>query len=167
MSIWREVPGHILIGTDGTGQLQFGLVSSELDGRLEQCGDTSRFEFSWSGQDENEPVCGRDWTVMRKKGTEEKGDGTIYLQIPDTRKEEERAMNITAEKIITDAMELPPTLRAFIAEKLLESLDEPDGLPLSTQWKEEIQRRCAEIDQDAGRLRNADAVFNKAYASLT
>jgi putative addiction module component (TIGR02574 family) len=76
-------------------------------------------------------------------------------------------MHITAEKIVTDAMELPPTLRAFIAEKLIESLDEPDSLPLSAQWKEEIQRRCAEIDQDAGQLRNADAVFNKAYASLT
>ena len=75
-------------------------------------------------------------------------------------------MNITAEKIVTDAMELPPTLRAFIAEKLIESLDEPDGLLLSAQWKEEIQRRCAEIDQDAGQLFNADTVFNKAYASL-
>jgi putative addiction module component (TIGR02574 family) len=76
-------------------------------------------------------------------------------------------MNITAEKIVTDAMELPPALRAFVAEKLIESLDEADSLPLSAQWKEEILRRCAEIDKNGAQLRNVDAVFKKAYASLT
>ncbi len=76
-------------------------------------------------------------------------------------------MNITAEKIVTDAMELPPALRAFVAEKLIESLDETDSLPLSAQWKEEIRRRCAEIDKNSAQLRDADAVFKKAYASLT
>jgi len=76
-------------------------------------------------------------------------------------------MNITAEKIVTDALELPPALRAFVAEKLIESLDESDSLPLSTQWKEEILRRCAEIDKNGAQLCNADAVFKKAHASLT
>lgn len=76
-------------------------------------------------------------------------------------------MNITAEKIVTDALELPPALRAFVAEKLIESLEESDSLPLSAQWKEEILRRCAEIDKNGAQLCNADAVFKKAYASLT
>ena len=76
-------------------------------------------------------------------------------------------MSITVEKIVTDAMGLPPALRAFVAEKLIESLDESAGLPLSAKWKEEIRRRCAEIDSSAGHLRDADAVFKNAYASLT
>lgn len=75
-------------------------------------------------------------------------------------------MNVTAEKIVTEAMELPPALRAFVAEKLIESLDESDSLPLSSQWKEEVRRRCEEIDNNTVELRSADAVFNKAYASL-
>lgn len=76
-------------------------------------------------------------------------------------------MSITAEKIVIDAMELPPVLRAFVAEKLIESLDESDALPLSAKWKAEIRRRCAELDSSAENLRDADAVFKNAYASLT
>ncbi len=30
-----EVPGFIRIGSDGTGQFQFGLVSGDIDGRIE------------------------------------------------------------------------------------------------------------------------------------
>jgi putative addiction module component (TIGR02574 family) len=75
-------------------------------------------------------------------------------------------MSITAEKIVSDALGLPPVLRAFVAEKLIESLDE-SGFPLSEKWKEEIHRRCAELDSSAGNLRDADAVFKNAYASLT
>ena len=31
-------------------------------------------------------------------------------------------MNSTAEKVVWEALELPPALRAFVAEKLIESL---------------------------------------------
>jgi len=72
----------------------------------------------------------------------------------------------TAEKIMTDAMKLPPELRAFVAEKLIESLDVPDVPPLTAQWKNEIRRRCVEIDRGAVKLRAAEAVFAKAYAKL-
>jgi len=73
------VPGFIRIGADGTGQFQFGLVSVDIDGRVEQCGNAPRFDFSWSGQDENDPVCGRGWGVI------ENGElcGRIYLHLAD------------------------------------------------------------------------------------
>jgi hypothetical protein len=64
-------------------------------------------------------------------------------------------------------MELPPPLRAFVAEKLIESLDAPDSPPLSVKWREEIRRRCAEMDRDAVELRDADKVFAKAFTALT
>ena len=67
---------------------------------------------------------------------------------------------------MTDAMGLPPALRAFVAEKLIESLDAPDASPLSAKWKKEVRRRCAELDRGAATLRDADAVFAKARASL-
>jgi hypothetical protein len=44
---------------DGTGQFEFGLISGDIDVRVEQCGNLPRFDFSWSGQDENDPACGR------------------------------------------------------------------------------------------------------------
>ncbi len=75
-------------------------------------------------------------------------------------------MNATAERVVSAAMELPPSLRAFVAEKLIESLDMPDSFPLSQKWREEIRRRCAEIDGGAAELREADESFAKAYAAL-
>ncbi len=85
MELWdqdyvdMEVPGFIRIGSDGTGQFQFGLVAGDIDGRVEQCGNAPCFEFSWSGQDENDPVCGRGWAVI------ENGElnGRIYLHLAD------------------------------------------------------------------------------------
>lgn len=85
MEVWdqnyvdMEVPGFIRIGSDGTGQFQFGLVSGDIDGRVEQCGNEPRFDFSWSGQEENDPVCGRGWAVI------ENGElkGCIYLHLAD------------------------------------------------------------------------------------
>lgn len=85
MEVWgqdyvdMEVPGYIHIGSDGTGQFQFGLVSGDIDGRVEQCGNAPRFEFSWSGQEENDPVCGRGWGFI------ENGElcGHIYLHLAD------------------------------------------------------------------------------------
>jgi hypothetical protein len=80
---WRiveiEVPGYIRIGSDGTGRFQFGLVSGDIDGRVEQCANAPRFVFSWSGQEENDPVCGRGWAVI------EDGElnGRIYLHLAD------------------------------------------------------------------------------------
>jgi hypothetical protein len=46
---------------------------------VEQCGNAPRFEFSWSGQEENDPVCGRGWAVI------ENGElnGRIYLHLAD------------------------------------------------------------------------------------
>ncbi len=76
-------------------------------------------------------------------------------------------MGVTVEEIVTDAMGLPPALRAFVVEKLIESLDGSADLILSAKWKEEIRRRCAELDKSAGQLRDADTVFKDAYAKLT
>ncbi|MEI6563885.1 MAG: addiction module protein [bacterium] len=76
-------------------------------------------------------------------------------------------MSITAEKVMTEAMGLSPVLRAFVAEKLIESLDVPDVPALSAKWKKEVRRRCAEMDRGAVELHDVDSVFTRAYASLT
>jgi len=76
-------------------------------------------------------------------------------------------MSAKVEKLVAEALELPPTLRAFVAEKLIESLDALDGPALSEAWRQEIRRRCAEVDQDAVQLCDADKVFAKAYAALS
>ena len=75
-------------------------------------------------------------------------------------------MSITAEKIVAEALELSPDARAFVAERLIESLDANSPSDLSPAWRDEIRRRCREVDQGTAELRDAGDVFAKAYAAL-
>jgi hypothetical protein len=70
------------------------------------------------------------------------------------------------ERIVSEALELPATVRALVAEKLIESLDVATGDELSLKWREEIRRRCTEIDQGTIELRDAKHVFVAAFAAL-
>jgi hypothetical protein len=75
-------------------------------------------------------------------------------------------MTITAQKIVTEALSLSPHARAFVAERLIESLDAAPGEELSPAWRDEVRKRCREIDEGAVELREAADVFAKAYAAL-
>jgi len=74
-------------------------------------------------------------------------------------------MSITAEKIVSEALELSPEARAFVAGRLIESLDAGSPSEISPAWREEIRRRCREVDQGTVELRDATGVFTKAYAA--
>jgi len=73
---------------------------------------------------------------------------------------------IKAEQIVMEALELPSTVRAFVAEKLIESLDAAPADGLSPEWKEELQKRCREVDDNLVALRDAESVLKTAFASL-
>ena len=75
-------------------------------------------------------------------------------------------MSMTPERIVTEALALSRQARAFVAERLIESLDADPGSDLSPAWREEIRKRCQEVDQGLVELRDLAAVFEKAYASL-
>lgn len=76
-------------------------------------------------------------------------------------------MDLTANKIVTEALTLSPKARAFVAERLIESLDSFSGEELSPAWRDEVRKRCREIDEGTVELRDVDDVFAKAYAALT
>ncbi len=59
-------------------------------------------------------------------------------------------MNI--ETIAEQALKLEPTSRAYIAEILLESLDYEEDFIVSEAWRQEIQKRCKEIDTNSSIL---------------
>lgn len=75
-------------------------------------------------------------------------------------------MSMTADKIVSEALGLAPQARAFVAERLIESLDVIPGTEISPVWREEIRKRCREVDEGAVELRDAADVFAKAYAKL-
>jgi hypothetical protein len=73
------VPGHVTIGNDGTGSLQFGAVEAEVDCRVESVGGVERLEFSFEGEDEGDPVCGRAWAQVTGRTM----TGRIYFHMGD------------------------------------------------------------------------------------
>ncbi len=75
-------------------------------------------------------------------------------------------METTAEKIVMEALLLAPQARAFVAERLIESLDADPAEDLSPAWRKEVCKRCREMDHGTVELREAADVFAKAYASL-
>jgi len=75
-----EVQAFIQIGSNGIGNFQFGLVSGEMDGEIIKTGDTERFEFTWEGNDENDPVSGSGWLMFIGK---DKLKGRIKFHLGD------------------------------------------------------------------------------------
>jgi len=75
-------------------------------------------------------------------------------------------MSMTADKIVAEALALPPHARAFVAERLIESLDTSVGGEISPAWRAEVSKRCLEMDQGSVELSDAADVFAKAFAAL-
>jgi len=68
-------------------------------------------------------------------------------------------MTIDTQNVIECALHLPSPIRAFLADKLLESLDIENDEELSCAWRDEIIRRCKEIDDGIVKLIPAESVF--------
>lgn len=68
-------------------------------------------------------------------------------------------MSPNAKKILEEAMQLEPGTRAMIAETLLESLDFEEDFEISQAWRDEIQRRCDQIDRGEVELIDSDTVM--------
>jgi hypothetical protein len=71
--------GHLTIGGDGQGSLQFGVVEAEIDCRVESLSGIERIEFSFEGEDEGDPVCGRGWAQVKGQAM----TGRIYFHMGD------------------------------------------------------------------------------------
>jgi len=75
-------------------------------------------------------------------------------------------MSSQPDTILADALKLPLTVRAYLAERLIESLDTADDAALSSAWREEIMRRCREVEEGKVTLLAAEEVFAEAYRSI-
>ena len=74
-------------------------------------------------------------------------------------------MTQATEKTVQEALHLSRESRAFLAEKLLESLDYEEVSEVSPEWMEEIRRRCREIDDGTAKLIPAEQVFEEPTAA--
>lgn len=85
MELWdREYidlmgPGRLTIKADGDGELRFGAIEALIDCKVEAVGGVERLDFSFEGDDEGDPVCGRGWAEVKGKTM----SGRIYLHMGD------------------------------------------------------------------------------------
>ena len=75
-------------------------------------------------------------------------------------------MKPALDTIIAEVLSLSPQARAFLAEKVIESLDSEPEVTLSSAWRDEVRKRCREIDEGTEELRDAEDVFARGYAAL-
>ena len=68
-------------------------------------------------------------------------------------------------EIFRDALALTRERTGF-AERLIESHDFEESGEVSPQWREEIIRRCKEIDDGLTELIPAEVVLSRAYSAL-
>jgi putative addiction module component (TIGR02574 family) len=73
-------------------------------------------------------------------------------------------MNI--EQILSEVLILPTSTRAFIAEKILETLDNDEPFTLSAEWQVEVNRRITEIDAGEVEMVAAPDVFAQIRKDL-
>lgn len=57
-------------------------------------------------------------------------------------------MDTLVEGIIAQALQMPPKIRATIAERLLSSLDLEPDMDVELAWQQEVQRRIVEVEKD-------------------
>lgn len=55
-------------------------------------------------------------------------------------------MSRSLTELAEEALALPSEARAYLAEKLLETLDFEEDFPVREAWLKEIRRRCQELD---------------------
>ncbi len=85
MSEWDQayidlvVPGYIEFTNDMQGSFIFGTVTGWLDCRIEQYNGAQRIEFSWEGNSDSDPACGRGWATLNRGALE----GHLFIHNSD------------------------------------------------------------------------------------
>jgi putative addiction module component (TIGR02574 family) len=62
-------------------------------------------------------------------------------------------------KVVTEALSLPPRSRARLAEKLLESLDEPRQREINKLWADEVEDRIDAYEKGEIKVISGKEVF--------
>ena len=75
-------------------------------------------------------------------------------------------MPLTLAELAEEAMALPCECRAYLAERLLETLDFEEDFAVSDLWLKEIRKRCQELDAGAVQTLPAEPAIAELRQSL-
>lgn len=85
MEVWGKnyldlvVPAFIEFDRERMGRFQFGTVRGWIDCRFEVRGGAQVVDFSWEGESDNDPGCGRGWGALEGDRLE----GRLYIHCGD------------------------------------------------------------------------------------
>jgi hypothetical protein len=85
MEVWGKdyldlvVPAFIEFDREQMGQFQFGTGRGWLDCRFDERQGAQIVDFSWEGENDNDPGCGRGWAALRGDRLE----GRLYIHRGD------------------------------------------------------------------------------------
>ena len=85
MELWDKdyldlaVPAHITFDEDSMGSFQFGTVDGWLDCRFSTRDGQPFVEFSWEGNNDTDPGCGRGWAKLNPEAVE----GRLFIHQGD------------------------------------------------------------------------------------
>jgi DNA polymerase III gamma/tau subunit len=74
---------------------------------------------------------------------------------------------MTIDELESEALRLDPRLRARLAQKLLDSLEQLSDAENERLWAEEALRRYQELDAGTASARSAEDVFRDARSRLS
>jgi len=75
-------------------------------------------------------------------------------------------MPLSLEQIASEILALPVPSRAFLAEKLLESLDHEEDFSVNAAWVLEVKKRCQEMDAGTVQEIPSEQVFSELRREL-
>jgi putative addiction module component (TIGR02574 family) len=75
-------------------------------------------------------------------------------------------MSRSLTELAEEALALPPESRAYLAEKLLETLDCEEDFAVNEPWLKEIRKRCQELDGGKVQTIPADIAMAELRRSL-
>ena len=73
----------------------------------------------------------------------------------------------TLERMADKALKLPKQARAYLAERLLESLDDENDFKVSSEWLAEARRRGRELDSGRGEAISGPMALKRLRGSAT
>jgi putative addiction module component (TIGR02574 family) len=75
-------------------------------------------------------------------------------------------MSRSLTELAEEALALPSESRAYLAEKLLETLDFEEDFAVSEAWRKEIKQRCRELDEAKDQIIPAETAIAEVRHSL-
>ena len=75
-----------------------------------------------------------------------------------------KVMSKSPDDILVDALALPASQRARLAQELLQSLDERKDPDAAAKWLEEIERRAREVEDGTAVLEDWETVRDRLKA---